>query len=873
MNIDQRLKNCLMETYNEVQSYNQYSQLQIFNNEEPSIYLPSYSDFLVWFPPMDNYDPWRNSTLVDQYANTLREDINQNLFNDFESMISSKKFQSTIVSRMKLPIWRHKDELINMIRNNGVVMIKGSTGCGKTTQVPQFILDTYIKSLQGSDCNIIVTQPRRISAISIAERVAFERGEEIRSGKCTVGYAVRFDYVYPRPYGSILFCTTGHLLRRFKSGLKGVSHLIIDEVHERDINTDLLLILIKDLIQVNPNLRVIIMSATLGVEHFQRYFNCHDVLEIDSDVHPVSRYFLEEIIETIRWKPKMMSYIDDDAEANENNSEYLKISNNTKISKQTMDTLQNLKEGVICLELIEALLEYIITLETNGSVLIFLPGWNTIFNLLYYLKGHHIFGDSSKYLLLPLHSQLSQKDNRRIFQYSEQRKIILSTNIAETSITIDDVVFVIDTCLIKRKIYCSRTNCTSFVIDWVSRSNIRQRQGRAGRVRSGYFFVLCTKNRYDSLEEFKKPEILVSNLIETSLLIKYLGIDSVQHFLSKALDAPPAAAINESLQTLQAINALDRDNNLTSLGLILAKMPIDPRIGRMVIESILLNVAGPMITIAAASSINFEIFDNSDLNSLLPILLKIDQERFSDHLITFKIYNSFEENESLARLNNPYVNTNSINVIRNARKQLINILVKSGFSDGLFALKPKDSYTPNELDLIAALLVTAYYPNVCIHKDMRRILTNEERIGLIHKTSVFYSYVNSQKVSKTTNLLSPVFIYSEKSQSRNLISSKQMTMVSFLQLLLFGTKIYEFPPNLPGASVTDTVVLDGWIEIKIDADVFDYIWQLKTEFERLLRKICYKPECDLNELDSKVLKAIELSCSFQNLSVNVIGKA
>lgn len=861
------MKDYLAQVYFYVRDMNNFNMKIGKINMPETDFIKHNSNFLYWCPPLENFNPWTNTNLDGtSYAGKTKADINTNLKEDFLNMVKSQKFQKVLAARMKLPIWEHKEEVIKLIESNPVVIIKGSTGCGKTTQVSQFILDSYIKAGNGANCNIIVTQPRRISAISIAERVAFERCEELRDGKYSVGYSVRFDHIYPRPYGSILFCTTGHLLRRIQGGLKGVSHLIIDEVHERDINTDLLLIIIRDLIKLDLNIHVIIMSATLGVSHFQKYFDCSNVLEIDSHVFPVQRYYLEDTIEMIKWRPRTLSYLEDDVEIMESDND---IDNTNQfdypksISQNTIDLLKELKEGVICYELILSLLEYIDSLTITGSILIFLPGWNSIFALLNYLKRHHIFGNESKFLLLPLHSQLSNKDNNRIFQHSVQRKIILSTNIAETSITIDDVVFVIDTCLIKRKLYSSSTNVTSFLVDWVSQSNIQQRQGRAGRVRSGYFFVLCTKKRFNMLEEFKKPEILVSSLVETALLVKYLGFGSVVKFLEKALDPPSSKSVEEACKTLRTINAFDANDELTSLGKILAKLPIDPRIGRMIMESILLNVAGPITTIAAASSINFELFVTTDLNLLLQTLFQLDEERYSDHIIAFKAFNSLNL-PGQSYNSYPCINYNSISVVQNARRQLVSILIGCGFNDQIFN-NNKYSCTSNEFDIIAGLLITAFYPNVCIHKDTRRILTNEERIGLIHKTSVFYSYVYNHKLPKTTKLKSPLFVYSEKSQNKNLISSKQMTMVSFLHLLLFGVKRFVGLAN-------DIILLDGWIEIKIDPEILEYIIELKTGFEQLLTCVCSNAEYRKNETDNIILTAIEKLCLFENVTVDIILK-
>lgn len=862
--VNSKLKESMQHTYNYIQLCNQFKNTNLPTNQQSN--LPN-SDSIYWIGPMEDFNPWTNSNLAGSiYEGKSKNEIDSLLQTEFTSMVKTPKFQKILTSRMNLPIWGYKDELILMIQNNPVIIIKGSTGCGKTTQVPQFILDSYIKNGNGSNCNIIVTQPRRISAISIAERICFERIDQMKELESSVGYSVRFDHIYPRAYGSILFCTTGHLLRRILGGLKGISHLVIDEVHERDINTDLLLKIVRDLINMNLDIRIIIMSATLGVSHFQQYFNDCVTVEINNRVFPVTRYYLEDCIELLKWKPNKLTYLDDDVEVDPTDDALMEFDFKKSYSESTVEVMRSLKEGVICFELILALLDYINTIYVTGSVLIFMPGWNSIFSLLNVLSKHPKFGNSNKFLLLPLHSQLSHKENNRIFQYSAQRKIILSTNIAETSITIDDVVFVIDTCLIKRKIYSPHNNVTSYIIDWVSKSNIQQREGRAGRVRSGYNFVLCSKKRYEMMEQFKKPEILVTSLVETSLLIKYLGFGSVSDFLQQTLDPPSNFAIEEAMKLLQDINAFDHDNELTPLGKILAKMPIDPKIGKMILQSILLEVASPIITIAAASSDNFEMLDHTDLNLYLKTLNTLDENRFSDHLILFKIFSMCSTSRQVEKTYT-CINLNAVSVIENVRRQLIEILKKCNFNENLF--RTKTFYTQTEFDIISGLLVTAFYPNICIHKESRKILTNEERIGLVHKTSIIYSYIMENKITKCTNLKSPLFVYSEKTSNNKLISSKQMSMVTFLHLLLLGVRKFEFP------AVTDvnlnTIILDSWIEIKVDPEVFDFVLQIKTEFESLLSRVCeYSSQLDTpTQLDTSVLNTVKDICQFDNCSVGV----
>lgn len=166
-----------------------------------------------------------------------------------------------------MPVNSYRDEVLRAINHHPVVIIRGHTGCGKTTQIPQFILEQFLENRSGGDCNIVVTQPRRISAVSVAERVANERFEELGE---SVGYSVRFESRLPRPYGSLLFCTVGVLLRKLESGLRGISHVVVDEIHERDINTDFLLVLLKDMLAVHPHLKV--TSIFAGISSSNTHF-------------------------------------------------------------------------------------------------------------------------------------------------------------------------------------------------------------------------------------------------------------------------------------------------------------------------------------------------------------------------------------------------------------------------------------------------------------------------------------------------------------------------------------------------------------------------------------------------------------------------
>ena len=227
--------------------------------------------------------------------------ISDDLLNDWSDRQKSEgELLKSQAKREELPIFQMKRNILTTIQDSPVVLIRGNTGCGKTTQVCQYILDDYVSSGQGAYCNIICTQPRRISAVSVADRVANERTEELG---LSVGYSVRFESVLPRPYGSVLFCTVGVLLRKLEAGLRGVSHVIVDEIHERDVNSDFLLVVLRDMVHTYPDLKVILMSATIDTTLFSGYFGACPVVEVEGRAFPVQEYFLEDCIQMTNFIP------------------------------------------------------------------------------------------------------------------------------------------------------------------------------------------------------------------------------------------------------------------------------------------------------------------------------------------------------------------------------------------------------------------------------------------------------------------------------------------------------------------------------------------------------------------------------------------
>lgn len=247
---------------------------------------PSTAGSISWTPGgLPKWDAWRSESIDEGPLSTMSIDAISEELLGREQIRKAAIPQSAKFTRESLPVYAHRREILEAINGNQVVLVRGTTGCGKSTQVCQYLLEDYLETSRGAQFNCYITQPRRISAITLAERVSHERAERIGD---SVGYSVRFETLTPRPYAAIMFVTVGVLLRRMESGLRGISHLIIDEVHERDINTDFMLILVREMVRANPQLKVVLMSATIDTQMFSDYFGQCRIVEIEQRLHHVS---------------------------------------------------------------------------------------------------------------------------------------------------------------------------------------------------------------------------------------------------------------------------------------------------------------------------------------------------------------------------------------------------------------------------------------------------------------------------------------------------------------------------------------------------------------------------------------------------------
>ncbi|CAH2058027.1 unnamed protein product, partial [Iphiclides podalirius] len=490
-----------------------------------------------------------------------------------------QKFKNYEEQLAPLPIDGYAEEITTRLNDSRVLVIVGAAGCGKSTRVPAMVLRQW-----GSSVTAMVSEPRRVAAIGLAERVADELGEE--TGE-SIGYQVRLHSKLPRPTsGIVLYCTSGVLLRRLQlnPGLEGCSHVFIDEAHERDVNTDVTLLLLKRALEINPTLKVIIMSATLDTEVFTKYFDACQLVEVPGRTFPVKVSHLEEIQKRYRLNLPMT------------------IQNSTKEDGRPHINCQEVAEVVKAVD----------RSEPEGAILVFLPGWSEIKLVKTILEES--FANSCQHMVVPVHSRLSTAEQTRMFEKPTPgvRKVVLATNIAETSITIPDVVYVIDTGSHKENRTKEGTGTASLETVWVSRAGAKQRAGRAGRVQPGQCFRMYTKEREDSFVDHTTPEILRIPLVQTVLDCKtYSPDDKVENFLSQLPDPPSGKNVQLAVSDLIDLGALSQSEGLTRLGSLLAGMTLHPRLGCCLLYSAVLGNTVAMANVVSHCSDNVELFANA----------------------------------------------------------------------------------------------------------------------------------------------------------------------------------------------------------------------------------------------------------------------
>ncbi|MCD8351235.1 MAG: ATP-dependent RNA helicase HrpA [Planctomycetaceae bacterium] len=446
-----------------------------------------------------------------------------------------------------LTISARRDEIAAAIRDNQVVIIAGSTGSGKTTQLPKICLDLG----RGDVGHIGITQPRRIAAMSVATRVAKELGSPLGD---VVGFQIRF-MARTRPTTLVKFMTDGVLLNELRRDRELLAYdtVILDEAHERNLDTDLLLGCIRRILPSRPNFRLIVSSATLDVERFSEYFDGAPVIALEGRTYPVE----------VRYAPPTDDE-DDDPDLD-----------------------------VMILHAVEELVREI----PSGDILVFLPGEADIREAADTLAR----SGPKECLILPLYSRLTPEEQGRVFQTTDRRKIILSTNVAETSLTIPAVRAVIDSGLARMKRVSDKASVERLQIEKISQASAEQRKGRAGRVAPGICVRLYSETDYLKRAAFTDPEIRRASLASVILRLRHLGLGAVEDF--PFLDPPQPSRIQEGYRELAELGALDDKRVITASGRRMANLPVEPRFARILLEARRTGALEPALIIVSMLSV------------------------------------------------------------------------------------------------------------------------------------------------------------------------------------------------------------------------------------------------------------------------------
>ncbi|XP_010017187.1 PREDICTED: probable ATP-dependent RNA helicase YTHDC2, partial [Nestor notabilis] len=930
--------------------------------------------------------------------------------------------------RQSLPVFEKQEEIVKIIKDNKVVLIVGETGSGKTTQIPQFLLDDCYKT--GTPCRIFCTQPRRLAAVAVAERVAAERREKIGQ---TIGYQIRLESrVSPKTL--LTFCTNGILLRTLMAGdstLSTVTHVIVDEVHERDRFSDFLLIKLRDVLQKHTNLKLIISSAALDANLFIRYFGSCPVIHIQGRPFEVKEMFLEDILrstgytnkEMVKYRKekqreeKQQSSLTEWCSAHENNSKlesqrqrsipspteeynllddggdtvfnqltekdvnclepwlikemdsclsdiwlnkdvdsfaqvfHLILTENISVDyrhsetsatalmiasgrgflsqveqlismgasihckssngwmaldwakrfgqTEVVDLLEsysasvesgNLDESFLVqtsgsdlnaedrellkayhhsfddekvdLDLIMHLLYNICSSCDAGAILIFLPGYDEIVSL----RDRILFDDkrfadnAHRYQVFMLHSNMQTLDQKKVLKSppSGIRKIILSTNIAETSITVNDVVFVIDSGKVKEKSFDALSCVTMLKMVWISKASAIQRKGRAGRCQPGVCFRLFSRLRFQSMLEFQTPELLRMPLQELCLHTKLLAPINcpIVDFLMKAPDPPPALIVRNAVQILKTIDAMDPWEDLTELGYHLTELPVEPHLGKMVLCAVILKCLDPILTIACTLAYRDPFVLPALASQKRAAMLcrkRFTAGTFSDHMALLRAFQAWQKARSdgweRAFCEKNFLSQATMEIIVGMRTQLLGQLRASGFVRARGGADIRDVNTNSEnWAVVKAALVAGMYPNL-VHVDRESLILTgpKEKKVRFHPTSVL-SQPQYKKIPPANGQAAAIqalptdwLIFDEMTRAHRIANIRCCSVVTPVTVLLFcgparlPSNALQEPSSFQGDGLSNDnsdsevedkttanlalLKLDEWLHFRLDPEV------------------------------------------------------
>ena len=621
---------------------------------------------------IEGISPELSQTMVEgSYANMLK--------NKLAAISEFAKTKTIKEQKESLPIFSVKEELLNIIRDNKVTIIVGETGSGKTTQLTQYLYESGYAKYGIIGC----TQPRRVAAVCVAKRVSEEMNTKLGD---IVGYTIRFEEFVNEEKTKIKYMTEGILLRESLTDneLNMYSVIIMDEAHERSLCTDVLFGILKKIIAKRRDLKLIVTSATMNSKKFSTFFGDAPIYMIPGRTFQVNYHYGKSTPE---------DYVD------------------AAVKKA-----------------IEVHLQY-----PQGDILVFMTGQEDIEAtcLLLNERLKKLGENVPKIVILPIYSQLPSDYQARIFQKTEHRKCIVATNIAETSLTLDGVKYVIDTGLCKLKVYNPKIGMDALRVTPISQANANQRGGRAGRTGPGLCFRLYTEHSFNSeMWENNVPEIQRTNLANVVLLLKSLKIDNLLEF--DFMDPPPHDTILNSMYQLWQLGALDDNGDLTELGKVMVEFPLDPALSKILIISEKYGCSSEIATIVSMLNVQSIFVRPKDCEKQADLA----RERFyipeSDHLTLLNVYEKWSLNgNSMEWANENYLNYKSLKKVNDVRKQIILIMLNNNIK--LVSCK-------NNWEEVRKCIIAGYFLNAAKLKGIGEYVNLRTGIPcVLHPSSAIYS--------------------------------------------------------------------------------------------------------------------------------------
>lgn len=628
-------------------------------------------------------------------AATKAEDGPQN---PFTGRNFGKRYFDILRTRRNLPVHAQRKEFLDMFHSTQIMVFVGETGSGKTTQIPQFVL--YDDLPQYNNKMVACTQPRRVAAMSVAQRVAQEMDVELGE---EVGYSIRFEEK-AGPKTVLKYMTDGMLLREAMTdnNLARYSVLILDEAHERTLATDILMGLLKEVAQRRPDLKIIIMSATLDAQKFQRYFLDAPLLAVPGRTHPVEIFYTVE-------------------------------AENDYVEAAIRTVLQ------------------IHATEPEGDILVFLTGEEEIEDTCRKI-GLGVDdmiqdADAGPMVVYPLYGSLPPQQQQRIFDAAPKprrqggrpgRKCIVSTNIAETSLTIDGIVYVVDPGFSKQKVYNPRIRVESLLVSPISKASAQQRAGRAGRTRPGKCFRLYTEKAFKSeLIEQTYPELLRSNLSMTVLQLKKLGIDDLVHF--DLMDPPAPETLMRALEELNYLACLDDEGELTALGRLASQFPLDPALAVMLISSPEFYCSNEILSLVALISVPNVFVRPANNRKRADTMKDLFAHPDGDHLTLLNVYHAFKspdaQRDQKQWCHDHFLSYRSLQQADNVRMQLSRIMEREEIELMSTPFEDKKYY-----ENIRRALVSGFFMQVAKRESSgKTYVTVDNQSVLLHPSTVLSS--------------------------------------------------------------------------------------------------------------------------------------